>query len=343
MKKTLTFITAMLISCSALASCGGSSGDGNKGSAKVSTSYTPRATESTTTEVEKTVIDPFENISYQFVNDYTFADSYLYPEYCGIEFDASNAPLGAVSTYTYFIESANESGIVVKARANIDEYDVTQYLEENNLAIEENEKTFTISTSELKTSLLSADYLDEENKALAVNTMKNFVNSTANEYFEYYGLYNSDTEFTLEKIYLMMPTNIEYTFHTQKAESKIRSYTDESQFEDVEKYENKAVVGFKSSETEFYNNAYYGVYGIFENNDVYHTVELSSMIFENGVLISNEENCHFMPDAVYTKDKQIFSSLEEAYENGPIFAQSDFIEYYDVDENYFTITELPID
>lgn len=337
MKKTITFITALLISCSTLASCGGSSGDGSKGSAKVSTSYSRKDTESTTTEVEKTIIDPFENISYKFKSYYVGAndDDFVYPDDLGIEFDASNTPLGTVATYTYFIESADESEIIIKARANIDEYAVTNYMEENNYAVEKNEKTFTISTSEMRTRLLTADALSGENKKIVVDTMQNYIDSTANEYFD---LNDSDIEFTLEKLYLMMPTNTEYELKTQKEKSEIHSYTDDSQFEDIEIFENKAVVGFLASDAYSFNRDYHGMYGIFkDSNGTYYCVDFSNVVFENGELVL-EGKCHGG-----VKKANMYESLESAYENGPIHAKNEVMHWCKVDEDYFTITELPID
>ena len=78
-----------------------------------------------------------------------------------LTFDASKSPIGEVATFTFFIESADNEKIVIRSRANIDTEEVQEYLEENNLKVDENEKTFEINVDDLETNLLLSDYIDK--------------------------------------------------------------------------------------------------------------------------------------------------------------------------------------
>lgn len=89
--------------------------------------------------------------------------------------NASESPFGSHMTFTYFIESADENEIIIKARANIDE--IQDFLDEYNYTVEETEKTFSINVADLTTNLISSDMISGENKTKIINAMQDYMES----------------------------------------------------------------------------------------------------------------------------------------------------------------------
>ena len=148
----------------------------------------------------KKVIDPFENVSYTIPKSEEWKAN-VYPKDFEITFDASKSPIGEIATYTFFIESADDEKIVIRSRANIDTEDVQDYLDENNFKIEENEKTFEISVSDLETNLLSVDNIDDAAKQELTADILEFLES---EHETAETDENLKLSFKLEKLYVAL-------------------------------------------------------------------------------------------------------------------------------------------
>lgn len=279
---------------------------------------------------KKTVIDPFENVNYTLPESEGLFKN-IYPNSLKITFHASESPLGEVATFTYFIESADENQIVIRSRANIDTEEVQKYLDENNFKIDENEKTFIIEVSDLEANLISEDYLKQDDIQKIKSDMLEFIeselkmsNDAENE--------NLNLEFTLEKLYVTFPKAVDINLQTQKSESSIRHYTDNTSFEDVEIYTNEADLEISSSNAG--NNRSFGIFK--DNNGAYYCVGSDSLTFNKGVLeegssyILLTNNSAGLFDIIYD-----FDSEEEAF--------LQYLAKSNIDESKYNIVEITLD
>lgn len=212
MKKTIIFITAMLIAVAAFTGCNNSADDGNT-SDKLGSSE--QATEAPT-KAEKEAIDPFENITY------TISEESIYPKNFEITFDASDTPLGKITTFTYFVESANDKEIIVKSRANIDDELTSEFLTEYNFTVGENEKTFTINVEDLKTNFISECYISGDNKVKIISAMQNFIDSAfkISEDAEYENIFDGLGLESNNPDYIAQEEQEKEEFEKEKAESQ---------------------------------------------------------------------------------------------------------------------------
>lgn len=339
MKKTIIFITAMLIAAAAFTGCNNSA-DGGNTSDKLGSSE--QATEAPT-KAEKEAIDPFENITY------TISEESIYPKNFEITFDASDTPLGKITTFTYFVESANDKEIIVKSRANIDDELTSEFLTEYNFTVGENEKTFTINVEDLKTNFISECYISGDNKVKIISAMQNFIDSAFKisedaEYeniFDGLGLESNNPDyiareeqekeefekekaesqaliFELVELYAIIPATSEYEMDDKKVSSTIKSYTDDSSFEDVKIYKNKA--SFTSKKP----NMYSAVMAIFKSNkNEFFSVRLTHPEFIGGDITEESLTSLELRD-MFISGAWIcgFDTIEEAYKCGTFNRES---------------------
>lgn len=284
MKKTITFITAMLIAVAAFASCNSSSNDSSTPDKLDSSNSSEHATEAHM-DNEKIVVDPFENM------DITFSDESVYPDYFDITFDASNTPFGQEMNFTFFVDSADINGIVIKAKADID--DVDDIIEENNYTVNETEKTYTFPNTELTTRFLSIEQFTAENIDAITTIMKNELIDT---------LENADenTVFTLQRLYSVIPkSDIEFEPQKRKIDTKLK--TDENSFED--KYTNLCELKIRSQ-------VLYHTAGIFtDENGKHFTVVLKSKLNNDALL--EESSCDLLQPFTANDDTAYMFSGEE--------------------------------
>lgn len=256
MKKTITFITAMLITATAFTGCNSSLDDSNT-SDKPATSDSSEQDTGSPADNEEKVIDVFENI------DYSIVENTYYPNGLKINFDASNTPFGQEMKFTYFVESANRDGVVIKAKADID--DVKKIIKENNYVVEETEKTFTIPIEEMNTPLISANQLTDENKLLIIEEMTKGICS-----------YNGEIELNLENFYIFT-TKEDYLFPTTDRKPTSIISLDENSFE--ERYLN-------TCKFEFIFGHYFYIIGTFVDNKGNHYSAAASPLLEKGKVTS---------------------------------------------------------
>ena len=264
---------------------------------------------------EKNVIDPFENVSYTIPESEDWNEN-IYPEDFKITFDASKSPIGEVATFTFFIESADNEKIVIRSRANIDTEEVQEYLEENNLKVDENEKTFEINVDDLETNLLSADNIDKASYEKLNADMIDYLESehgTAEEDE------NLKLNFTLEKLYIFTPKEIEYNLNTQKVESSVNHYSDDSSFEDKEIITNEAKLYIDSSNVN--NGSGLGIYS--DNNGSYYCIEITPIKFNKKVLkdctfklLCNTSTPSLQPTYEFKNEDEVYDKfIEWEYSN----------------------------
>ena len=279
--------------------------------------------------------------------------------------NASESPFGSHMTFTYFIESADENEIIIKARANIDE--IQDFLDEYNYTVEEIEKTFSINVADLTTALISPDLISGENKTKLINLMQDNIESELkmSEDDEYedplaaLGInsnnpdYKEQTEkekeefekekaesvkkkFNLEKMYVVTPSEIQYNLDSRKETSIIASRMNEDSFEDEMIYSNKAQLEISSN---FANKC--KIMGIFKDNTGNYycvtTSNFSDFVFNKGnledeflnfVLLTHPvENEHGVPHMYYDYDDE-----KSAYEDG----------LSSINENECQIVEIPL-
>ena len=283
MKKTITFITAMLIATAAFTGCNSSSNNSKSNSS----SRSKQATEAPVDNNEK-VIDVFENI------DYSIVENTYYPNGLKIIFDASNTPFGQEMKFTYFVESANRDGVVIKAKANID--DIDEIIKENNYKINETEKTFTISIDQVNSYILSPSQLIDENKTKIIDEMKQGVISKM-----------SDISLTPEKLYLLAPKeDVVLKAVNRKADSSL--VLDENSFEDF--YLNTCEITI-SSGLSFY------IFGTFsDSNNNYYCSAVSPLLPKDSSLsfdyVSATEEV-LVPENVYSDEQSAFDSIFNSY------------------------------
>lgn len=303
MKKTIAFITAMLIAA-AFTGCNSSPDNSNTPNKPDSSNSSEQATEAPT-KVEKEAIDPFENITY------TISEESIYPNNFEITFDASETPFGQEMNFTFFVESANSSGIVIKAKADID--DVDDIIEKNNYIIEESEITFTIPISELNASLITQDQLTTDNINLMTEEMKNIIIEKTGQNEEY------KNECKLEKIYITVPKTTEFEVQIPKKESKPKP--DENSFED--RYINTC--SLKINDDSFCH-----IIGIFSNNqNEYYAITNSDPNFKNEKIESEYLTLINLIGCPYE-----FTNIEDAYNaalNEILFTEKS-AEKYDIIE-----------
>lgn len=290
MKKTIIFITAMLISAAAFTGCNSSLDDSNT-SVKPDSSKSFKQDTEASANSEKIVVDPFENMAI------TFSDESVYPDYFDITFDASNTPFGQEMSFTFFVDSADINGIVIKAKADID--DVDDIVEENNYTVNEIEKTFTFSTSELTSRFLSTEQFTDENIEAIATKMKN-------EIIEHLDSADENTVFTLQRLFSVIPKNdIEFEPQKRKIDTKLK--LDENSFED--KYIN-------TCEFKIISQVSYHTAGIFtDENGKYFTVILKSKLNNDSLL--DESHCELLKPFRGNDDTSyMFSGEEGAYNTG---------------------------
>lgn len=341
MKKTIAFITAMLIAA-AFTGCNSSPDNSNTPNKPDSSNSSEQATEAPT-KVEKEAIDPFENITY------TISEESIYPNNFEITFDASETPLGKITTFTYFVESANDKEIIIKSRANIDDELTSEFLTEYNFTVGENEKTFTINVEDLKTNFISTDYISGDNKTKIISAMQNFIDSelkipedaeyesifddlgfesnnpdylaeieAEKEEFEKEKAESQALTFELAELYAIIPVASEYEMNDQKIRSSIESYADDSSFEDVKIYKNKA------SFTSYNPNMYSAVMAIFKSNkNEFYSVRLTHPEFIDGEITEESLTSLELRD-MFISGAWIcgFDSIEEAYKCGTFNRES---------------------
>ena len=313
------------------------------------------STDTTAKNNKKTItVDPFENVTYT-IQEFEGWGNYAYPSRFEIEFEAADSPLGKVAKYTYFIESADDKQIVIRSRANIDNDEVQKYMDENNLKVQENEKTFIIDTADLKTDLLSSDNIDnktkEKLKTEALELAESELKMSEDEEFEYapdaLGIMQNNPDyiaereearqefekkkeenlklkFKAEKLYVLIPKEIEYNLRTQKIESSISHHSDNTSFEDVEIYSNKATLEIQSNNAP--NNCTFAI--LSDNNGMYYGVNCASLTFKNGELQDyNLKLLSVWSDYAYDSEKDIYDK---------------YIASYFRDMNEYDITEIKL-
>ena len=237
MKKIIAFCSAFLLAA-AFTSCGKSSNDNFSSAPTDSVNGSSESSSiEQSDEEEKIVVDPFDKVAYGIPKEDDWGHRNIYPEEVTIEMDASESPFGSHMTFTYFIESADEDEIIIKARANIDE--IQDFLDEYNYTVEETEKTFSINVADLTTNLISSDLISklinlmqdrieselkmsEDDKyedplaALGINSNNPDYKEQAEkekEEFEKEKAESLQNEFDLEKLYVIMPSEIQYNFY----------------------------------------------------------------------------------------------------------------------------------
>lgn len=262
---------------------------------------------------EKNVIDPFENVSYTIPESEDWNEN-IYPEDFKITFDASKSPIGEVATFTFFIESADNEKIVIRSRANIDTEEVQEYLEENNLKVDENEKTFEINVDDLETNLLLSDYIDKTTKEKMKSDMLKYLETELEAEDE-----NAKLDFTLEKLYFVIPKEIEYNLKTQKVESSVNNYSDNSSFEDKKKIANEATLYIDSSNAK--NIRGLAVYS--DNNGAYYCVDITTIHFNKNImnafffqLLYNTSTPSLQPTYEFKNEDEVYDKfIEWEYSN----------------------------
>lgn len=262
---------------------------------------------------EKNVIDPFENVSYTIPESEDWNEN-IYPEDFKITFDASKSPIGEVATFTFFIESADNEKIVIRSRANIDTEEVQEYLEENNLKVDENEKTFEINVDDLETNLLLSDYIDKTTKEKMKSDMLKYLETELEAEDE-----NAKLDFTLEKLYFVIPKEIEYNLKTQKVESSVNNYSDNSSFEDKEIIANEATLYIDSSNAK--NIRGLAVYS--DNNGAYYCVDITTIHFNKNImnafffqLLYNTSTPSLQPTYEFKNEDEVYDKfIEWEYSN----------------------------
>lgn len=348
MKKTLSLITTLLLAA-AFTGCGKSSSD-NSSSAPTSNSSESSNSEKSDKE-EKVVVDPFDKVAYGISTKEQVGSknvyNNIYPENCIIQMDASESPFGDHMTFTYFIESADENEIIIKARANIDE--IQDFLDEYNYTVEETEKTFSIKTSDLVTNLISPDLISGENKTKIINAMQSQLESeykTSEEPLATLGIVSNnpdykeqaekekaeslETEFTLEKLYAVIPSDALYNLEGRKATSDIYSRSNEDSFEDEMIYTNTASLQIY----DIHVSANSKCFGIFKDNKGNYYCVGVEPIFEKGILI--EERLEFT--SLYHEQ---FPDEDTAYDYGAIKKSGDVNTYFG-DDDESTIVEIQL-
>lgn len=287
MKKTITFITAMLIAAAAFTGCNSSSNGGNTSDKLAASDSFEQATEASADNIEK-VIDVFENI------DYSIVENTYYPNGLKINFDASNTPFGQKMKFTYFVESANREEIVIIAKANID--DVDDIIRENNYTINETEKIFTISIDQINSCIISPNQLIDENKTKILDEMKQGIISKM-----------SDISLTPEKLYLLAPKeDAVLKAVNRKTDSSL--VLDENSFEDF--YLNTCEITI-SSGLSFY------IFGTFsDSNNNYYCSAVSPLLPKDSSLsfdyVSATEEV-LVPENVYSDEQSAFDSIFNSY------------------------------
>ncbi|MBR3900515.1 MAG: hypothetical protein IKJ60_03075 [Ruminococcus sp.] len=365
MKKTIIFITAMLIAAAAFTGCN-SSTDNNTPTNQPSSSKSSTEPTEAVDEGEKKVVYPFENITY------TISEESIYPEKFEITFDASDTPLGRLTPFTYFVESANDKEIIIKSRANVEDDDTSEFLSEYNFTVEDNEYTFTIDVSELKTNFISEDYISGDNKFKITSAMQNFIDASfkvqedaeyqsvldelgiqtdnpdyiaqeeqEKEEFEKAKEESQKLKFELVEMYAILSSSTEYKIREKKISSEIQSYTDTSSFEDKKMYINKGTI-------EFFNPYMYSaVLAIFKSSqNEFFAIRLYNPIFDNGEV--TDESLNYMELCKMFTGEWIYSfeTKEEAYKCGTISQHgSDTVphKYYgDSDDTEYKVVEIPL-
>lgn len=250
MKKVIALCTALLLTV-AITGCGNSAEESSLSSPINSSSENSTSQEKETT-VAKAVVDPFENVAYYIpefeANGAGKQEEKIYPNDLSIILDASESPFGSNMTFTYFLESADENEIIIKSRANIDE--IEDFLEQSNYTVEVTEKTFSINVADLKTQLLSTDFITGDNKAKIISEMKNYIQECDVDRDE-------PSEYTLEKLYALVPDVTPFEVSERKKTSQIT--IDEESFED--KYLNTASIQVNDKHLAS------SVFGIFKNDE----------------------------------------------------------------------------
>ena len=286
MKKTITFITAMLITAAAFAGCNSSSNSNNTLDRPTASDSSEQATEVPADNIEN-VIDVFENI------DYTIVENTYYPNGLKINFDASNTPFGQKMKFTYFVESANREGIVIIAKANID--DIEEIVKENNYTINETEKTFTISIDQINSCIISPNQLIDENKTKIIDEMKQGIISKM-----------SIVSLTPEKLYLLAPKeDVVLKAINRKADSSL--VLDENSLENF--YLNTCEITI-SSGLSFY------IFGTFSDSNNNHYSSAVSPLLKDSILsfdyVSATEEV-LVPENVYSDEQSAFDSIFNSY------------------------------
>lgn len=362
MKKIIAFCSALLLAVT-FTGCGKSSSD-NSSSAPTNNSSENSNSEKSDKK-EKVVVDAFDKVAYGVPKEDYFGNRNVYPEKFTIEMNASESPFGEHMTFTYFIESADENEIIIKARTNIDE--IQDFLDEYNYTVEETEKTFSINVADLTTNLISSDLISGENKTKIINTMQDYIESELkmsedDEYedplaalgissnnpdykeqmekekaeFEKEKAESLQKEFILEKLYTVMPSEIQYNLTSRKETSNITSQMNEDSFEDEMIYSNKANLEINSS---FANKC--KVMGILKDTTGnYYCVDIynpSDIVFDKGNLEEESlkfflhthpvENEYGVPHMYYDYDDE-----KSAYEDG----------LSSINENECQIVEIPL-
>lgn len=362
MKKIIALCTALFL-ITAVSSCGNSTEESSL-SAPISSSSENNTPDKQESE-EKIVIDPFDKVLYGIPETNNWNNKNVYPENFLIEMNASESPLGSHMSFTYFIESADENEIVIKARANIDE--VQEFLDAYNYTVEETEKTFSINVADLTTNMLSPDMISGENKTKFVNAMQNFIESELkmsedDEYEDLFEIFGFDSnnpdfkqeqekkkaefeqekaeslqnEFSIEKLYVVMPSEIEYDLDARKEKSKITSHMNEDSFEDEMIYSNTAQL--KISSISLRKCIIIGTFK--DTTDKYYCVSTASsskFIFDKGNL--EDELLKFFLQAHVVEDEHGFTDLEYYYDDEQSSYKGGLV---DINENEYQIVEISL-
>lgn len=311
MKKTITFIIAMLISA-AFTGCNSSLDDSNTSDKPAASDSSEQATEASV-DSEKIVVDPFEGIEYAEHTDLS-----MYPQQTFFNFDATNTPLGDELIFKFTVESGTKDEVIVKAE--IDTKNIEEVLENSKYAIDKYEKKIHIKVSDLNSRLISVEQLTAEIKDLISNGMINTLG-------------NSDT-FSLQKMYAVIPQDDTFPIDCVPQESAI--YTDDNGV-----LHNISSVTFRSNIG--FNTYLFGI--IKDNNENYYCVT-TPVSFIDGKLNDKSLDYYHNPTFIDGVRVSVFSDEKSAYECGTLKTYGNAEqpnEYYgDSNDTISQVVEIPL-
>ena len=130
---------------------------------------------------------------------------------------------------------------------------------------------------------------------------------------------NAKLDFTLEKLYFVIPKEIEYNLKTQKVESSVNNYSDNSSFEDKEIIANEATLYIDSSNAK--NIRGLAVYS--DNNGAYYCVDITTIHFNKNImnafffqLLYNTSTPSLQPTYEFKNEDEVYDKfIEWEYSN----------------------------
>lgn len=312
MKKTITFITVMLIATAAFTGCNSSSNNSNSLNKSNSSSSSEKATEAPT-DSEKIVVDPFEGIEYTEHTDLS-----MYPQQTFLNFDVTNTLFGNELIFKFTVDSCTKDEVVVKAELDMET--LNEVLENSKYTVDEYEKEIHIKVSDLNSRLISVEQLTTEIKDVISNGMINTLG-------------NSDT-FSLQKMYAVIPQDDTFPIDCVPQESAI--YTDDNGV-----LHNVSSVTFRSNIG--FNTYLFGI--IKDNNENYYCVT-TPVSFIDGKLNDKSLDYYHNPTFIDGMRVSIFEDEKSAYECGTLKSYGNTEqpnEYYgDSNDTISQVAEIPL-